>query len=176
MRSVVVRNPSGPHQLLTCALFVNASNTSSRGAANVRRRMISRSPPRTSNAGPPRTSLLFIFPSPLLQSLKVIVQPLEAPRPEAAILLDPVGDFAQSFRTQLHGSPLLVAAPLDQASPLEHLQVLRNRGQTHLERCRQLTHGRDTTSQLCQDRPARRIGECCERGGEWVCLHYFLIG
>src|SRR3981081_1929393 len=87
---------------------------------------------------------LFVSPFPFLLSLiaflllldflQIVVQPIEAFVPEAAVWLHPLRNVAQRLPLQLAGSPLGLAAPSDQTRPLQHFEVLGNRGHGHAER------------------------------------------
>ena len=52
-----------------------------------------------------------------------LVEPIEALRPEAGIVLQPFRDFAQGRRIEPARPPLRLAATLDKPRLLEHLQV-----------------------------------------------------
>src|SRR5258706_11344002 len=75
-----------------------------------------------------------------LQLLEVAVEPVEAPLPVAPVDLDPVGDVLQRVGLQPAGTPLRLAAALDQTRALEHLQVLGHRRKADVERLGQLGH------------------------------------
>src|SRR6476659_9360668 len=78
----------------------------------------------------------------LLQLAQVVVESLEALLPETPVLADPVGDVAEPLRLEGARPPLRLAALFDEAGALEHLQVLRDRGQAEIERGGQLRHRR----------------------------------
>src|SRR5690606_34819370 len=59
----------------------------------------------------------------LLNLLQVRIQPVEAGVPEAAVVLQPLGDAPQRHRLQPGGTPLRLASPADQPGLLQHLQV-----------------------------------------------------
>src|ERR1700731_4770408 len=84
---VVVVKPVGPHHCTGCFGSVHASKTSSRGASNTRVVMIDR------GSGPvPGLCLAAILLLIGLFFFEIIVQPVEAGVPEAAILFKPVVD------------------------------------------------------------------------------------
>src|ERR1700732_753930 len=98
---VVVVKPFGPHHRTRCFGLVHASKTSSRGASNTRVVTIVR-------ASCP-VSRLYLASMLLLLGLKfleIIVQPVEAGVPEAAISFKPVVDVLESRRLAPAGPPL----------------------------------------------------------------------
>src|SRR4051812_39652214 len=105
-----------------------ASNTRARGASKRRERRIS------SGEGVV-TSKVSLFAARLptmtlllcLQSLQIAVEPIEPPLPELAVALGPVHDLLERCRLQPAVTPLRLAPPGDQASALQHRQVLRHR-------------------------------------------------
>src|SRR5712691_1181219 len=153
----------GPHQFDMCSHEVCASNTRSRGASKTRVMTISRSD------GVVTVSWLLSLPpivlllSSTLELVQVLVQPVVALLPEAAVPLGPLGDLLERPRLEPGGPPLPLPAPRDQPRPLEHLQVLRDRRQAHLERFRQLGDGGLPRRQPREDRPPRGIRERRER-------------
>src|SRR6266508_1747901 len=152
----------GPHQFDMCSHEVCASNTRSRGASKTRVMTISLSD------GVVTVSLLPLPPIALLLSsslelLQVLVQPVVALLPEAAVPLGPLCDFLERPRLEPGRPPLPFSAPGDQPGPLQHLQVLRDRRQAHLERLRQLGDGGFPGDEPCEDRPPRGIREGGER-------------
>ena len=91
-----------------------------------------------------------------LDLAEVVVQAFEALFPMAAVLVHPVRDVAQRARPQPARSPLRLATLLDETGPLEHPQVLRDRGLAHVERGGQLL---DRGLALARRaRIARRVG------------------
>ena len=67
-----------------------------------------------------------------------------------------------------HGRHLRVARARDQAGALQHLQMLGNRRQAHVERLGEFQHRRFAEREPRQDRPPCRIGEGREGGAEAV--------
>src|SRR6266540_202481 len=149
----------GPHQCDMCSHDVCASNTRSRGASKTRVMTISRSD------GVVIVSLLLPLPpialllSSRLELLQVLLQPVVALLPEAAVPLGPLGDLLEWPRLEPGGPPLPLPASCDEPRPLQHLQVLRDRRQAHLERLRQLGDGSLPRRQPREDRPPRGIRE-----------------
>src|ERR671919_866261 len=112
----------GPHHLDRCSHEVCASNTRSRGASKTRVMTISRSD------GVATVSLLPLPPialllSSVLELLQVLVQPVVALLPEAAVPFGPVRDLPERPRLQPGRPPLPLTAPGDEPGPLKHLQV-----------------------------------------------------
>ena len=68
-------------------------------------------------------------------------------------------------------SVLGIAAPADQAGALEHLEVLRDRLQCHLERLGELVDRCLAVGQAGEDRSTGRVGKCGKRVAEWVDFH-----
>src|SRR6266508_4128900 len=125
-----------------CSHEVCASNTRSRGASKIRVMTISRSD------GVVTVSLLLPLPpialllSSTLELLQVLVQPVVALLPEPAVRGGPLRHVPERTGLEPGGPPLPLPAPRDQPRPLQHLQVLGDRRQAHLERRRQLGDGR----------------------------------
>src|SRR6476619_2587084 len=91
--------PRGPNQCGTCAGLVNASNTSCRGASNSRVISISRSDGVVKVVSP--IVLVVIVVLLRLQTVQVLVQPLVALVPEAAVALRPLRHLTQRRRLEL---------------------------------------------------------------------------
>src|SRR6266496_676104 len=154
----------GPSQRLMYSGFVQASNTSARGASNVRRvTMVGLSgAAMTSSFRDVAMGLLLflLFRGWLaLQLLQDVVEARVALLPVLAVRRDPVGDQLEAARLEAAGAALGVAAARDEAGPLEHLEVLRDRRLAHVVRFGQLEHGRLTARQLGHHRASRAIGE-----------------
>src|SRR4051812_50054095 len=77
-----------------------------------------------------------MFPAFALELLHIVVQPVEALFPELAVAVRKPGDFLQRRGDQPAWPALRIAPPLDEAGALEHLQVLRDCRQAHVERPR----------------------------------------
>src|SRR6266850_7160196 len=69
-----------------------------------------------------------------LQFLEVGVQPVEALLPVAPVVLDPFGHVLERSRLEPAGPPLRLAAPLDEAGALQHLEMLGDGGKADVER------------------------------------------
>src|SRR6187431_3232535 len=76
----------------------------------------------------------------VLELAEVRVEPLEALIPVRPVLADPVRDVTQRSGHQPPRTPLGLPAALDEPRPLEHTEVLRDRGLAELERGRQVLH------------------------------------
>src|SRR5271155_5199905 len=127
--SIVMLKPSGPHQFTRCVGLVIACHTSSRGASRIRVKTISRS--AVLSAG-----LLFVSAMMLLlffQFLQIGVEAIQALLPDNSILFHPIRNLLKRLGFQAAGTPLRLAPPRDQPSPLEHFQVLRDRGHAHVK-------------------------------------------
>src|SRR5688572_12788192 len=98
---------------------VNAFQTRSRGASNVREMT------NGSIVEPAVGSLLTSATLPLLclQFVKVLAQPIQTFVPEAAIAFEPVVDVLQCACLDAARPPLRRAPAHDQAGPFQHLEV-----------------------------------------------------
>jgi len=93
-------------------------------------------------------------------------KPIELRVPEVVRVREPVVHRPQGFRLQ---PALLYASVFDsrnQASILEHVQMLQHGRHRHVERPRELADRRVAAGQAHQHRPARRVGEGAEDGVE----------
>src|ERR687887_2878852 len=103
-----------------------------------------------------------------LDMAQVGVQAVEALLPELAVPLDPVVDVLERSRVEATGSPLRLATACDEARPLEHLEVLRDPRQGHVEGLGQLGDAGRSARQASQDGATSRIGERGEREAQLV--------
>src|SRR5579864_3202200 len=69
----------------------------------------------------------------LLQLAQILFQAVEAFVPEAAIVVEPIRGVLERTRGEPAWTPLSLAAARDQPSALEHLEMLGDGGQAHLE-------------------------------------------
>src|SRR5215813_749375 len=83
-------------------------------------------------------SLAAAFVVLCLQFAQIVVEPVEAPLPELAIVLDPVGDLLEKLGLQPAETPLYIAGTGDQPRLLQHLEMLGNRRKAHGERLGEL--------------------------------------
>src|SRR5438874_6883831 len=123
---IVFRKPFGPHQWATCLGSVHIRQTSSRGASKTRVATIS-------FCAAFATAMFLLLLFFLFELAQVLVQAVEARFPEFAVVPDPVGDLLERRRLEVAGSPLRVAAAGDQSGALEHLQMLGDGRETHVE-------------------------------------------
>src|SRR6266568_5075632 len=104
-------------------------------------------------------ALIFLRLVLALQLPEVAAQPVEALLPVPPIVLDPLGDALERIRPEPAGSPLRLAAALDQARALENLEVLGHGGQAHVERLGQFQDRGFPRGEAREDRAPRGIGE-----------------
>src|SRR6185295_17813978 len=148
----VIVKPWGPHHLATRSGSAHAFQTSARGASKTRAMTSSRS---TVSATALFLASMFL-PLPL-QLAQIVVQAIEALFPEATVALEPVGGVLQGRRVEAAGTPLSIATARHEAGALQHLQVLRDGGQAHVEGVGQLRDRRLTGAEAGEDRPPRGI-------------------
>src|SRR5262249_37149597 len=155
----------GPHQRIKCSGSVHAFQTNSRGASKTRVMTSSRSGDFAEGSFF-LAAMVFLLGFRLsvlrlafLQLAQILVQTVETLLPVAAIAPHPVGDLLERPRRDPAGPPLGVAPPLNQSRLLQHLEVLRDGGKTHLERLGQLPDRRLAFGQTLQDRAPSRIGD-----------------
>src|SRR5262245_2053819 len=141
-------NSFGPHQRIKCSGSVHAFQTNSRGASKTRVRTSSRSVDFVEGSFFLAAMLfllgfqLLVLRLAFLQLAQVLVQTVEALLPVTAIAPHPVGDLLERPRRNPARPPLCVAPAFDQSRLLQHLEVLRDGGKTHLEWLCQLTDRR----------------------------------
>src|ERR1700677_300715 len=148
-------NPFGHIQRLICSVLLHASKTSARGASKTRSSFSERSASDSSFFLSAMILLLFLF---LLQFLQIDLKPVEALFPELPVILEIIDRLFHRFRLQPARPPLRLPPTRNQPATLQHLQVLRDRRQAHLERRRKLRDRNFSQRQPRQNRPARRIG------------------
>src|SRR5712664_90565 len=149
-------------------------NTRLRGASNSLISVISCTPGLITNS----VFAIVVAPFPVFLSLimflllfhfpQIVVQSNEALVPEAAVRLHPLRDVAERLALEPAGSPLRLAPASDQAGPLQHLEVLGDRGHRHVERRGELRNRGLARHQACKDRAPGGVGERCERAGESI--------
>src|SRR5262245_61837876 len=116
---VVVVKPFGPHHCAKCLGSVQAWNTRSRGASKTRVATIA--------VGSRSRSMLFLADTLLLlglQGTKILIEPIEALFPQAAIAFQPVVNALQRIRFDAAGAPLCLARAGDESCALQHLEML----------------------------------------------------
>jgi hypothetical protein len=82
--------------------------------------------------------------------------------PELSIRVEPCRRVAHRVGREAHAAHSPVAPPLHQPRPLEHDEVLADRGERHREGARQLADGRIATGESRDDRSTGRVGEGAE--------------
>src|SRR5262249_1092358 len=122
--------PAGPNHWPNCSGSVQAANTRSGVASNVR--VMRRMRPLADSAMTfPLLCGLRLRRSSALQER---IQSVERLLPEAAVELDPVGGGAKSLAAQLAAPPLRFGVAFDQAGIGQHAQMPRHCRQRHIER------------------------------------------
>src|SRR5438270_7460358 len=158
MSQEIVVKPRGPHHCAACFASVQAANTTSRGASNVRVIVSPRCPASLAALSLAR---ILVPPWPLrLDPGEIVVQAVEALFPEPPVIFDPIGGAPERRRVEPAGSPLRCAAARNEPGARQPLQMLRHRGQAHRERLGQFADGRLSRGEPRQDRSPRRVGQC----------------
>src|SRR5438105_6166861 len=153
----MVVKPRGPHHCAACLASVQAANTTSRGASNVRVIVSPRCPASLTALSLAR---ILVPPWPLrLDPGQIVVQAVEALFPELPVIFDPIGGAPERRRVEPAGSPLRFAAARNEPGALQDLQMLRHRGQAHRERLGQFADGRLSRGKPRQERPPRRVSQ-----------------
>src|SRR5437763_12261334 len=150
-----------------CSHELWASNTSSRGASKIRVEAISRSDGVVTSSLLPLGAIVLLLSS-YLELFQVLVQPVVALLPEAAVPLRPLRDLLQRPRLEPGRPRLPFPAPGDEPGPLQHLQVLGDGREADLERRRQLGHRGLSHGEPGHDGPARGVGQGGERAVQAV--------
>jgi hypothetical protein len=97
----------------------------------------------------------------------MIFQSVEMGRPQPAIGLEPVIELGQRLWPDAVEPTLRVGTYLDQASPLQHPEVLGHRGLAEAKPVYQLPHGQLSITKNAQDCLPVRLAEnlkCRQRG------------
>src|SRR5215469_10841221 len=126
--------PAGPQKWARCLGSVMQRKTSSLGASKTRVKTSSPTSGRCSLIGLP----LLIAGGRALDLPQVLVELVEPLGPGPAVLLDPARDRVEPRPLQVAGPELGVPAARDETAALEHLQVLGDGRQGHVERRGQL--------------------------------------
>ena len=101
----------------------------------------------------------------------MLIQTIEAFRPEPTVVFHPVGDVLERARPEPARPPLRIAAARDQAGALEHSQVLGYGGKTHGEGLGQLGDGDFAGCEAGENGAPGGIREGCEADAETVGCH-----
>ena len=125
----------GPHQRIRCSGSVQRRKSRSRGAAISRMRTISRSPRR-----PLGSYSTTIVVSPCSQRCGVGFQPIEMFAPELSVGFQPIVHLPKRLGFEATGPPLRLPALRNQPGLFQHLQMLGDGDQRHVERSRQFRH------------------------------------
>ena len=91
------------------------------------------------------------------------MQPVEALLPERPVPGDPVRDRLERPGIQAAVADAAIAPPLQQAGFLQDLEVLRDGGERHVERLREVRDPGLSQREPREDGAPRRIGERAER-------------
>src|SRR5437867_3675118 len=156
--------PSGGNQSASCVGSVHALYTRCRGASKTL--VVTRVRSGAITLSPAAMSLFLP-----LQFAQMRVESIETLFPENAIALHPSGCFAKPRRLEPCGPPLRVASTRDQPRMLEHLEVLRDRGEGHVEGLRELSDGSLARCETCQDCPPRGVRDRGKGRAEVVGSH-----
>src|SRR5688572_1188200 len=161
-----------PYQRRTCSGLVQASNTRSRGASKTRRMAISRSDGSVrEKVGSLLASTLALLLRLCLHLEEIVLEPIEAVLPQAAVVLEPVVRVPERAWLEAARAPLCGAPARDETGALQHLEMLGDGGEADVEGLRQLRHRRLPQRQPRQDRPPGRVGQRRKRRGEAVRRH-----
>src|ERR1700734_552636 len=130
--NIVVLKPFGPHHCARCFGSLKAEKTQSRGASNSRTPMIERGSRSMSMLS---TAAIFsVLGRFCLQRFQVVVEPIEAGIEKTAVGIEPRVDVLQRPRLDPARPPLRSAGTRDQASALQHFEMLGDRREAHGER------------------------------------------
>src|SRR6185503_1554308 len=119
--------------------LVQASNTRSRGASNRRWPMMTFGSCFRSRLTSSNTLRSFslcsapLLPLLRLQLLQISVEPVEAFLPKFPVILEPAVDILEGAWRDFAGSHLRVSRACDQPRPLQHFEMLGDRGHGHVE-------------------------------------------
>jgi hypothetical protein len=101
-----------------------------------------------------------------LRLREVLLESVELPLPELAVVGDPFGGALHGFGSE----PAAVHAPvfvaLDKSRFREHAQMLRHRGKRHVVRRGEIADGSLAKSKLREDAAAGSVGKSAEGGVE----------
>src|ERR1700704_271094 len=128
-----LENPRGPHHCATRFGSVHALNTSSRGASNTR--VSTSSWPSFAMMLP--VAILFLL---FLYVAQIVIQPIEALRPEPLVVSQPIGDVLERPGSDPAGPPLCLAPACNQTGMFQHLEVPGDGGQAHRKGSSELRH------------------------------------
>ena len=105
----------------------------------------------------------------------MLFEPIEPGLPDLPVSTDPLDGVIERCGLEAAGPVLGVLSSRDQPRALEHLEVLGDRLEAHVERFGQLVHRRLAVGEPGEDRSARRVGEGCEGDAERVVGHFCIL-
>jgi len=108
-----------------------------------------------------------------LDVAQVSVELVEPLHPDPPVLLDPAHGRIECLPLEVAGTELGTAGPGDEPAAFEHLEVLGDRREGHVEGRGQLVHRGVTSRQAGHDRPAGRVRQGRESGVKLVHTPYF---
>src|SRR5439155_16985621 len=144
--------PSGPYHLAKCSGSVHIRQTRSTGALRVRSIT-------TASWVPLSSVIVFACLSLLLELLDVVVHSVEAGFPDGPVLLGPRRNRLEWCGVEGARSVLGALAPCDQPRPFEHLDVLRDGRQRHVEGLGEVVDVCFALREARQNRSPRRVGQ-----------------
>jgi hypothetical protein len=96
------------------------------------------------------------------EGLQVVIELIEVGFPEPAVLIEPFAGIFECRCGEPAWTPLCVAVAHNQSGVLEHLQVLGDGGEGHVERFSEFRYRGLAPGEPGQDGTPGWIGECCE--------------
>src|ERR1700733_7798630 len=106
--------------------------------------------------------------------MQVFIETIEAFFPEAAVMLDPVGNVAQWRRFKPARAPLSLPSTRNEAGMLQHLQVTGDGRHAHCKWLGEIGDRGLSVDQPREDGAAGWVGEGGEGGAESVGIHLVL--
>jgi hypothetical protein len=104
-------------------------------------------------------------------TFQVFIEAIQAFTPETAMEIEPIYRLAQARRIEAAGAKCAVALLRNEARPLQHTQVPRDRRQRNVEGLCDLADIRRAARQTRKDRAPGRVGEGGKRGVEGSGVH-----
>jgi len=98
----------------------------------------------------------------------VCIETVEAVGPFGVRAAEPVVHREQALELKSRGAAVAVAAPADQARPLQHLEVLGDRGLRQRGGARELDDAGFSRREALEDGPARGVGKCREGAAQGI--------
>jgi hypothetical protein len=97
---------------------------------------------------------------------EVLLESVELPLPELAVVSDPFGCALHRLGSESASVHASVLVAHDQAGAFEDAQMFRDGGKGHVVRRGEIADGRFTESELREDAAARGVGEGAKGGVE----------